>query len=432
MTIGIIGLGYVGLTLAMVAANRGFTVYGTEISPLIKECLSQDRAHFFETGLDELIHKYNRKSFFCVDTFPDGVSFDAFIITVGTPLLEGQKLPNFNYIKRASQSLAGIYNGEQLIILRSTVSIGTTRKVLLPCLSKLCGKPEGDLLVAMCPERTIEGKALSELVELPQIISGNNDHSLEIANGVFSRITNRIIKMNSLEEAEIAKLYCNVYRDMMFTIGNVLNMAAQEFNLDGIGIIRAANDGYPRSNIAAPGFVAGPCLEKDAYILAHGMPECPEKSFILSGRKLNEQLEDTVVNWAERNSKSKVVAISGMSFKGVPETSDLRGSSSVNIAKKLNAKGYTLRLHDFKAQPEEVIALGLGNVYQTIYEACETAELLLVLNNNAKYADVEAKGRLRQQDFIIFDAWGVCSKLASSEVALVTLGNINIVRGNNK
>lgn len=93
-----------------------------------------------------------------------------------------------------------------------------------------------------------------------------------------------------------------------------------------------------RSNICKPGFVAGPCLEKDAYILINNMPDCDSKKFILSARKFNESLEDLVVSWVQKKvgtpSDDKIVALSGMAFKGQPETSDLRGSSLIDVLKQ--------------------------------------------------------------------------------------------------
>ena len=156
---------------------------------------------------------------------------------------------------------------------------------------------------------------------------------------MFGRITPHVIAAGSLEEAELIKLYCNVYRDMNFALGNVLNVAAQTFGLDGMSVIRNANEGYARSNIALPGFVAGPCLEKDAYILMNNMREGKSKDFIDSARHFNESLEDDVIRWAERKigvpAQGKELLLTGMAFKGVPETSDLRGSSSVYIARRL-------------------------------------------------------------------------------------------------
>lgn len=429
MTIGIIGLGYVGLTLAIAAADHGITTCGVEVNPHIKECLAQDKAHFFEPGLDELIKKHNHKNFFCVDKFPSDVSFDAFIITVGTPLKKGAKQPNFEYIKSALQSIRHIYDGSQLMILRSTVSVGTTRNIVLPFLAELCGKSQEEILISMCPERTVEGKAIEELSSLPQVISGNNEKSLGIARALFSQITPHIVPVDSLEEAELVKLYCNTYRDMTFALGNVLCMAAQEFGANGTKIIRAANEGYDRARIPLPGFVAGPCLEKDAYILTNNMPACASRDFILSARRFNESLEDIVVNWVEKKlgpgSPEKVVVLSGMAFKGVPETSDLRGSSSVYIAQKLAAKGYALRLHDYVAHKEEMRQLGLGDVHDCLEDACQGAGALLILNNHKLYAQLQPFPALEREGFAVLDAWDVCAQLRS-KASVNTLGNLLI------
>lgn len=433
MRTGIIGLGYVGLTLAITAAECGMDVYGVEVSLHIKECLGENRAHFFEPGLDALIKRHNGKRFHVVEQFDRGLPIDVFVITVGTPLREGEKEPNFEYIKSALRSIEPAYDGSQLVVLRSTVSVGTTRDIVLPFLAGLCGRPEDEVLVAMCPERTVEGKAVEELTHLPQIISGNNGQALEVAQRYFRHMTPYVIPVSSLEEAELVKLYCNTYRDMTFAIGNAFCMAAQVFGVDGSSVVGHANQGYPRSNIALPGFVAGPCLEKDAYILTNNLPEGDSRDFIMSGRKFNESLEDLVVRWVGARiggpSVGKTVALSGMAFKGQPETSDLRGSSSVYIARKLHALGYRLNLHDFVALPAEMEGLGLGRVYGDLHGACRDASLLLVLNNHRGYLDILESGEIAKSKggFAILDAWGVCRNLHNNDnVDISTLGNFLI------
>lgn len=431
MVIGIIGLGYVGLTLAVAAASKGIDVYGVETNQHIKECLKENHAHFYEPGLDSLIRRNNNRTLHVVESFSEDITYDAFIITVGTPLRAGEKTPNFEYIQSALLSVQHVYDGTQLIILRSTVSVGTTRKVVLPFLAKMCGKKEEEVLVSMCPERTLEGKAVQELIHLPQVISGNNERAMEAAQKFFRKITPCVVEAESLEEAELIKLYCNTYRDMAFAIGNAFCMAAQEFQVNGSLAIEHANYGYGRSNIAKPGFVAGPCLEKDAYILIHNMPECDSKNFILAARKFNESLEDMVVDWVKKKigppGEGKIVALSGMAFKGQPETSDLRGSSSVYIARKLKKAGYQMHLHDFVALPEEMEALGLGKCFGSLYSACEDASLLLVLNNHKKYASVCSSAPLYYEKggFEVLDAWGACTELyGCGEVKIATLGNM--------
>lgn len=439
MRVGIIGLGYVGLTLAIIAASKGIEVHGVEIDEHIKACLRENRAHFYEPGLDNLIARTNGRSFFVVDKFDKNKTYDAFIITVGTPLKkigggENAETPNFDYIKSAvSETISEVYDGTQLVILRSTVSVGTTREIIIPLLSGMSGRKEDEVLVGMCPERTVEGNALNELTNLPQIISGNNEKSIEISQKLFRQITPCVVEVNTIEEAELIKLYCNVFRDMTFAIGNAFCMAAQEFGVDGIKAIEHSNYGYGRSTIAKPGFVAGPCLEKDAYILINNMPDCASRDFILSGRKYNESLVDMVVQWVDdkfhSHSGEKVVAISGLAFKGMPETSDLRGSSSVYIAQKLRQRGYTLNLHDYVAHPSDMANLCIGTVFDDIYEACENASLLLVLNNHKKYSSVVEKSVFynERNGFEILDSWGVCSELYQCDkIKISSLGNMKI------
>lgn len=431
MRIGIVGLGYVGLTLAIAAADNGVEVYGVETNPHIKECLRENRAHFFEPNLDALIKRHNNKTFYCVEEFPADLKFDVFIITVGTPLKAGEKEPDFSYIKQAlTQTIARIYDGTQLILLRSTVSVGTTRNVVIPFLADLCGKASDEVLVGMCPERTIEGKAVEELTSLPQIVSGNNKRAADIAVEFFRHLTPYVITVDSLEEAELVKLYCNTYRDMSFAIGNAFCMAAQQFGVDGISAIKAANRGYARSNIALPGFVAGPCLEKDAYILINNMPECDSRNFILQGRKFNESLEDIVVDWVRRKvgvHEGGIVVFSGMAFKGQPETSDLRGSSSVYIARKLHDLGYGLILHDFVAKEDDLKALELGRVYSDLESACAQGDVLVVLNNHKKYFDLQENEAITRDGFAILDSWGVCKNLYyNDKINISSLGNLMI------
>ena len=418
MRVGIVGLGYVGLTLGIVAADCGIEIFGTEVNPEIKACLKNNRAHFHENGLNELIEKHNGKNFYCVDEFPTDKKFDAFIITVGTPLRKNSKTPNFDAISDAVKSVSKVYDGSQLVILRSTVSVGTTRKIVMPLLAELSGTE--NIFVSMCPERTLEGKAIHELTHLPQIISGNNDRAAEMAREIFSKITPAIVLAESLEEAELAKLYCNTYRDMNFAIGNAFCLAAQTFGVNGNSVINLANEGYVRSNIALPGFVAGPCLEKDAYLLTNNMPECDSKNFILTARKISDSLENAAVDWAKNQTGGrKPLVLSGMTFKGFPETSDLRGSASVNIARKLKSAGFSLRLHDFTAYNSEMQSLNLGEVFEDLSAACQGAAALLILNNHRKYLELELS-----VPFAVLDVWQVCKKIQTPKYC--TIGNLLI------
>lgn len=435
MNVGIIGLGYVGLTLAVVASLKKFKVYGVERSNHIKESLRKKTAHFYEPGLNTLLANHIDKNLFVVDKFDESQKINVFIITVGTPLFGEKKQPNLDYIRSAMEQLRGIYTGEQLIILRSTISVGTTANVVLPFLSQLCGKKQEDLHVAFCPERTIEGKAVRELQELPQIIGANNRRSLVLAENFFREITPTIIKVDSLEAAELIKLFNNTYRDTHFAIGNVFNEIAQSFGINGVKLIRAANVGYDRSHIPVPGFVGGPCLEKDPYILTDNMKDSDGKQFVINARKYNESLEDRIVSWTlkicERYKLPKKICVSGLAFKGTPDTSDLRGSSSINICKKLNSLGFDLTLHDFLAFGEEVDSYQVGKFKDDIYAACSKHSVLLILNNNSRYAKLDVTRLITgmNDNTIILDAWGAIDyfeNVDDHQVKVYTLGTIEI------
>lgn len=428
MNIGIIGLGYVGITFAAAAMLKGHEIYGIETNDDIKNSLRNHKAHFFEPGLDNILEEHSSK-LHIIDAFSKKTPhLDAIVITVGTPLKPNKK-PNFEYIKSSLKTLKQIYDGSQLIVIRSTVSVGTTRKTVVPYLAKMSGKQEEEILAAMCPERTIEGKAVQELTQLPQIISGNNQLSLNKAKKLFSTITSSIIEASSLEEAELIKLYCNIYRDMNFAIGNAFVFAAQTFGVDGGKAIAKANKDYARSHIPLAGFVAGPCIEKDAYILTNNMIEKEAKKFIMQARKYNESLTDKVVEWAKlqigKPHKNKIIALSGMAFKGQPETSDLRGSASVNIAKRLKATGYNIRLHDFTANYSEIKNLNYGTVHNDISSLIKDADCLMILNNHKRYAEIDISAlKEAKKDLCILDIWSATTKLLKEK-------NLNIATINN-
>lgn len=230
--------------------------------------------------------------------------------------------------------------------------------------------------------------------------------------------------------AELIKLFNNTYRDVHFAIGNMFNEVAQLYGINGVEAIEIANSSYPRSKIARPGFVGGPCLEKDAYILTNNLPPSKGKDFIISARKYNESLEEKVLKWIKLNDSHsmpiKKICISGLAFKGEPSTSDLRGSNSLNIAKKLYDHGYELSLHDFFAIPSEVRELNLGNFSEDLYEAAQNCSCLLVLNNSKRYLSIEAEklDSIMSKGYFILDAWGVLDYFECDNY--YTLGSIEL------
>lgn len=400
--VSVIGLGYVGLTLAAVLAEKGFEVFGVDINKSLIRKLKKCEPHFYEKGLTSILRNHVGKNLFFQEKIPE--KQEIFILSVGTPLNEETKKPNLEYIINSTQQTTKCINNGNLIVLRSTVPIGTTRKIIKPILDKT-GK---NYSLAFCPERTIEGKAVEELKELPQIIGGINEKSVDLAFDLFNKITSTTIKMSSIESAEMVKLLCNSYRDITFAYANEVALICEKVGLDPAEIINASNKGYDRSKIPLPGFVGGSCLEKDPYILA----DCINRTdyvpkIITKGRKINEQ----IIRYAVDKIKHIVgplekTFISGLAFKGRPETNDLRGSSSVKLIEYLRRENYkNLFVHDFVVDPNELKKQGYVPV--NLDQGFQNAKCVLIGNNNEKYGflDIDNYLKLMDKNSLFFDIW---------------------------
>ena len=139
MNVGIIGLGYVGLTLGVISSLKNYNVYGIEKNPdVLNKLNNEKKSHFFEPGLNTLIENHLNQNFFVSKEFDLKIEFDTFIITVGTPLKNNSNQPNFEHIKDALKTIEKVYNGTQLVILRSTVSVGVTEEIVIPMLARNC------------------------------------------------------------------------------------------------------------------------------------------------------------------------------------------------------------------------------------------------------------------------------------------------------
>lgn len=438
----ILGMGYVGLTLAVVMAEKGFTVSGLEINPHILEALQSGKAHFFEAGLEVRLKrilttgrlKFSRT---CAEAGWTKAP-TTFIITVGTPL--GQDgVPRMDMVESVAREVAQNMSEDAMIVLRSTVKLGTSRRVVLPLL-QATGKK---FRLAYCPERTIEGKALEELSYLPQVVGGLTEADALRAAQLFQHVTPTTIRVSSLEAAEIIKLLDNSYRDLFFALGNEVALLCDAAGLDGIEVIRAANMGYERTNLALPGFVGGPCLQKDPHILAHslaGFGYVPK--MITTARALNEALPQHVIEQIMVDlPKSGIpaggaITVCGLAFKGRPETDDLRGTPAYELIDALE-KAFPhakLRGQDYAVAPQAIKGMGLEPV--DIEGAFKDASLVIVANNNSKYQWVNLDGLVAtmKKPAIVYDAWSVLPFDKTTEAQGVTfrrLGSARAWRGGN-
>jgi len=412
-TVAIIGLGYVGLTLAAVMADVNFRVIGVEIREDVLGALAGGRAHFHETGIDELLGDHLRSGRLSVANALDVSDRPTtYIITVGTPI-GPDKRTRIDAISAVARMIAARLMPDDLVVLRSTVRVGVTREVVKPILDQA----GVSYCLAFCPERTIEGRALQELRELPQVVGGLDAASRRRAVALFRRVAGEVVEMESLEAAELVKLINNTERDLRFAFANEIAAMCDVLGLSAHDVIRASNHQYPRSNLAYPGPVGGPCLTKDPFILAEGLrTRGLEPALALAGRATNEAVITGAVasvcsalGLSEAAGAAPRVAILGLAFKGRPETDDLRGSTVVELIDAIREeypKG-TIVGFDPVASPTAVAMLGIEGV-SSIEDAFRGASIVFIHNNHKALADLPLLrlGALMRRPAIIYDFWG--------------------------
>jgi UDP-N-acetyl-D-mannosaminuronic acid dehydrogenase len=409
----VIGLGYVGLTLSVALAQRGISVIGLERREDVVRLVMDGLPHFSENGLTQALGEVvSSGHLVATTTLKDFPAAGIYIITVGTPLNENGT-PRIDMIENATTEAAEHMADGALVILRSTVKIGTTRSVVAPILAQSSKQS----YLAMCPERTLEGDALRELANLPQIIGGLTEAAADRAAAIFSRLTHTIVRVDDPETAEMIKLVDNTYRDVKFAFGNEVARACDGLGISAHSVISAGKLGYSRTDVANPGLVGGPCLEKDPHILQHSLLSVGVSLEMTSAARLiNErQPAETVSRMIELATSSAGkqqlrVAILGLAFKGVPETDDLRGSMSLHVVKELLASGIVeeLRAFDPVVSRSALEALPFSlTVSDSLTLAVDGADLVVIANNHPSFRSVplDTFYQLMPSTGIIYDYW---------------------------
>lgn len=413
----VIGLGYVGLTLALALAEQGFRVMGIDADPRKVNHLDAGESHVHEVGLLELLREQLHRNFHVGSEIPsDG---DVFVISVGTPVQAASPTamptPQLDFLREAAVRVAEKLPVGGLVVLRSTVPVGTCRELVLPLLEQHSGLKGGrDFHLAFAPERTIEGKALQELHTLPQIIGGLTADSVEATAALFRELTPTIVRVESLEAAEMVKLVNNSFRDLVFAFANEIARICMPHNIDAVEMIKAANQGYPRNPVPLPSpGVGGPCLTKDPFILAAAASQANlTHTLAQHGRDVNESMHDVVADSLVtqlraigKDPANADVLICGLAFKGQPETGDTRGSSALEIAQRLKGRVKTIYGHDPVLSADDIRALELTPA--ELPTGFANKDAVLILNNHLTYTrlDVFAMARALRPPGIVFDGW---------------------------
>lgn len=421
--VAVFGMGYVGVTLAVSLANRGHEVIGIDINSKLINKLSSGITHVFEPGLDDMLRTnldVNKINFNEKLLTPSNV----YIIAVGTPIGSDSK-PSLKSLEEVLKVISeNLKKGDQ-IMLRSTVPVGTTRSKVIPFLEKESGFKAGrDFFVTFAPERTVEGSAMHELKSLPQVIGGYSSNCTIKSVEFWSSLTPNVIQVKALEAAELVKLANNTFRDLSFAFANELALVGDEFNVNAFDLVHAANDGYPRNPIPLPSpGVGGYCLTKDPILFSFTADGQRDDAVLgLASRTINERAALYPINilyrFAANNkielNKMKVLII-GIAFKGVPETSDVRGSVACELLKIL--KGKVDSVYGWDAIVESQILSQLGFLScRDVEEVIKNIDAVLILNNHPENT-LSALLIESSNPKLIFDGW---SQLDQGEVEKIS------------
>ena len=409
LTIGVVGLGYVGLTLTAALADKGFVVHGADVSRTVIDTLSRGRSHIFEPGVEEIFAVHVGDRIHVAAELPRD-TVDVAVISVSTPVDEATRRPNLANLAAAARAVAATCRPDTLVVVRSTVPIGTSRRVVLPELRAAWGD---DVKLVMAPERTIQGQALRELVELPQVIGGLDDASRAAAVAFLGGLARTIVEVSSLEAAEMVKLSNNCHTDLIYSFGNELALIAERHGLDPLEVIRAANVDYPRPDLAKPGYVGGGCLSKDPYIMIDSAGD-HEPFLVGRARALNEHMPvhvaETVVRMIEAAhgvTRGARLAVLGWAYKGWPPTDDMRGTPIASMMPIFSAAGITVLGHDPMVTDDVIRQYGGEPI--SLDKAFTDTEAVLVVNDHPDYRAIEVGDVLGadHRPAVIYDSWRV-------------------------
>jgi UDP-N-acetyl-D-mannosaminuronic acid dehydrogenase len=393
--VSIIGLGRVGLPLALSFADRGLRVLGIDKDPERLQAVRAGRMPFKETGTDELIERVcatNRLEL--SSRVVDAARAEHIVITLGTPSMSHIEI-DMRDIRSALDDLLPVLEPGHSLILRSTVGPGTTDFVAGYLAKQRGFEVDTELYVAHAPERIAAGRFLEELETLPCIVGAVGPESGDRVARLFSVFGAPIVQTTPVQ-AELAKIWTNILRYAQFALPNLLMMDCESYGANVFEVIDLINEDYPRGGIAQPGFTAGSCLRKD-FAFSEERSNAP--GMLLGVSRVNESVPLFVVEGMKRRIAglaNKKVAVLGLAFKR--DTDDERDSLAHKLVRMLERELADVAVHDpHVLEPT-----------QSFEEAILDADVVVVATNHSAYSTPESLRTIidsARRDCLVVDPW---------------------------
>lgn len=393
--LSIIGLGRVGLPLALCFADRGLRVLGVDSDPDVLEAIRAQRMPFSEAGTQALLERVAASGRLeLAARAADAARAANIVITLGTPSFSHIET-DLRQVRAAVDDLLPLLRPGHSLILRSTIAPGTTEFVA-GYLAKQRGFRVGeDVFVAHAPERIAAGRFLEEISTLPCIVGGVGDASTERAADLFAELGAPIVRTSAVQ-AELAKIWTNILRYATFALPNLLMMDCERYGANVFEVIDLINRDYPRGGMAKPGMTAGSCLRKD-FAFSEERSNAP--GMLLAVSRVNEAVPLFLVEGVKRRIgelSSRKVAVLGLTFKR--DTDDERDSLSPKLIRMLERELADVAVCDPHA----------ATPTQPLDDAVRDADVVIVATNHSEFERPDALREIiarASSDCLLVDPW---------------------------
>ena len=391
------GLGYIGLPTAIIAAKHGLQVVGVDVNPDVVEMTNRGKLHIVEPGMEEMLQDVVEAGTLRASVIPE--ESDVYLIVVPTPF-KGNHEPDVSYVEAATRSVVPYLKEGDLFVIESTSPVGTTES-MKRLIYEMRPELDGRIHIAYCPERVLPGNVIHELVHNDRVIGGIDEASAEKAADFYRHFVKGELHKTDSKTAEMCKLTENSSRDVQIAFANELSFICDKAGVNVWELIRLANK-HPRVNILQPGCgVGGHCIAVDPYFLISDFPF--ESQVISKAREINnyksfwcaEKIINAILRFEMENHRKPVVALMGLAFK--PDIDDLRESPARHIAEKVihSHEGAQILV----AEPN----VGVVDIPLTDYaEAYDQADIVAFLTAHRQFKELPWS-----DDKVIMDFCGV-------------------------